>query len=224
MVARACLDRDQTAVGFAGALEDPRAPLRRCVATGASADKDLLLRFVLDPENRLILDLDAKLPGRGLYLTPTAEAIALAVKKRGFARSARRAVEVPADLGSLIETRLVTRMQEAIGLARRAGAAVCGFDQVEAWLRAGRVAALLQACDAAEGGRAKLSRLAGPLPVLESLTAIELARPFGRDHLVHVAIGESRLARRLTIDSGRIKALRDKAGPTGAVEQEVRNA
>jgi predicted RNA-binding protein YlxR (DUF448 family) len=183
-------------------------PQRRCVATGQVADKDALLRFVVAPSGELVPDLQQRLPGRGLYLAPTRAAIDAAVKKRAFARAARRPIETPADLGDRLETLIVARALELIGLARRAGQAVVGYDQVAAWLKAGRAGLLLQACDGAPAGRARLAALAAERPVLELLRARELAQPFGRDHVVHVALAAGGIAARVQGELARLAGLR----------------
>ncbi|MBV8167698.1 MAG: hypothetical protein JO021_12960, partial [Alphaproteobacteria bacterium] len=99
------------------------------------------------------------------------------------------------------------------GLARRAGQAVVGYDQVAAWLKSGRdgvlrKGVLLQAADGAPAGRARLAALAGDRPVLEALRAAELAQPFGRDHVVHVAVAAGGLATRLEAELARLAGLR----------------
>jgi predicted RNA-binding protein YlxR (DUF448 family)/ribosomal protein L30E len=183
-------------------------PERRCVATGAVLPKASLIRFVIGPDSQLVPDLDARLPGRGLYLRPSPAAFAEAMKKRAFAKAARRPVTVPEDLGARLESLLVGRVQNLLGLARRAGQAVIGYDQAAAWLKAGRVRLLVQAGDAAEGGRARLRAMAGARPVLEPLTAVELAAPFGREHVVHVAVAAGGLAVRLEQELARLSGLR----------------
>lgn len=195
-------------VGQADVEGPETGPERRCVATGAVLPKDRLLRFVLDPDGMLVPDLDARLPGRGLYLTPDRAALDQAVKKRCFARAARRPVTVPDDLGPRLEALLVGRAQNLLGLARRAGQAVAGYDQVAGWLKAGRAALLVQAADAAEGGRARLRALAGDRPVAEVLRATELAAPFGRDHVVHAALAAGGLAARMERELARLSGLR----------------
>lgn len=187
---------------------DPLGPQRRCIATGTVADQDALLRFVVAPTGALVPDLQRRLPGRGLYLMPTRVAIDTALKKRAFARAARRPVEAPDDLGDRLEALVVARALELIGLARRAGQAVVGYDQVAAWLKAGRAQLLLQAADGAPNGRARLATLAGDRPVVELLRAAELAQPFGRDHVVHVALGAGGIATRLQGELARLAGLR----------------
>ncbi|MEJ0071693.1 MAG: RNA-binding protein [Pseudomonadota bacterium] len=198
-----------------GQLES--GPHRRCVATGQVADKDALLRFVVGPSGQLVPDLQQRLPGRGIYLTPDRAAIEAAVKKRLFARAARRPVEVPAQLADRLEAQIAERAIELIGLARRAGQAVLGYDQVAAWLKTGRNGLLLQACDAAPAGRARLAAMAGERPVVELLRAQELAQPFGREHVVHVVLAAGGIASRVRGELTRLAGLR-------RVDQEAKSA
>jgi predicted RNA-binding protein YlxR (DUF448 family) len=197
--------------------EEEAGPTRRCVVTGAVCPKSDLLRFVVGPEGDLVPDLDSKLPGRGLYLTPTGQAVADAVKKRSFARVARRQIEVPADLAERLETMIAARAIGLIGLARRGGQVSMGYDQVAAKLKTGGVGLLLQAADGAEGGRAKLGALgAGTgVPELAVLTAGELAAPFGRDHVVHLAVARGGIAKRLQIELARLKGFRGQDQMSG---------
>ena len=55
---------------------------RRCIATGAILPEDKLVRFVVDPEGGIVPDIDAKLPGRGLWLSADRAAIAKATAKK----------------------------------------------------------------------------------------------------------------------------------------------
>lgn len=194
-----------------------RGPHRRCVATGRVADKATLLRFVVAPSGELVPDLQQRLPGRGIYLTSDRGAIDAAVKKRLFARAARRPVALPEGLADRLEAMMAARAIELIGLARRAGQAVLGYDQVAAWLKTGRDGLLLQACDAARAGRARLAALAGTRPVVELLRAHELAQPFGRDHVVHVVLAAGGIATRVREELTRLAGLR-------RVDQEVKSA
>jgi predicted RNA-binding protein YlxR (DUF448 family) len=194
-----------------------RGPQRRCVATGRVADKETLLRFVVTPAGQLVPDLQQRLPGRGLYLTPDRAAVDAAVKKRVFARAARRPVEVPDQLADRLEALIAERAIELIGLARRAGQAVVGYDQVVAWLKTGRAGLLLQASDGAAAGRARLAAMAGDRPVVERLRAAELARPFGRDHVVHVALAAGGIATRVREELTRLAGLR-------RLDQEAKSA
>jgi hypothetical protein len=107
-------------------------------------------------------------------LTPRRDIVDRAVAKRVFARVARRPVTAPPELADRIESLLARRCCDAIGLARRAGLAVAGFERVGEAVRRGRAGLLLFALDGAEGGRGKLPAVARDLPSARVLTAAEL--------------------------------------------------
>lgn len=182
--------------------------MRRCIATMAVRPRHELLRFVVAPDGRLVPDVEGRLPGRGLWLTPRRDIVAQAAAKKVFSRAARQPVIVPEDLAQRAEALLVRRCGELVGLARRAGAAVAGYEKVREALRAGRVGVLLAASDGAANGRDKLRALAPALPLVEVLTGAELGAAFGRDHAVHGAIAPGRLAEHLLRESARLAGFR----------------
>jgi uncharacterized protein len=212
--------RDTGALTDAAAEAFPAAesgPQRRCLATGEVRPKAALVRFVVSPDGTVVPDVAGRLPGRGLWLTARRDIVAAAAAKKVFARAARRAVIASADLPDAVERLLARRCCELIGLARRAGAAVTGFEKVREELRAGRVGAALEASDGAEGGRDKLLRLGrGLVAVVDVLTAAELGAAFGRDRAVHGALAPGRLAERLVEDASRLKGFR-AAGAAGRI-------
>jgi hypothetical protein len=191
---------------------DDTGPIRRCLASGERLPKEQLVRFAIDPDGVIVPDVAASLPGRGYWLTARREVVALAVKKRAFARAARRDIGIPADLADRVEALLALRCRDAIGLARRAGLAVAGFEKVAQALKAGGTGALLCAVDAAANGREKIAALARAQGVdseiIAVLNAAELGAAFGRDHIVHVALGRGALAERLRTDAHRLGGFR----------------
>ena len=44
-------------------------PMRKCIALGCERPKNELIRFVVAPDGYVVPDLEAKLPGRGLWLS-----------------------------------------------------------------------------------------------------------------------------------------------------------
>jgi uncharacterized protein len=191
---------------------DDTGPIRRCLVTGMRLRKERLVRFALDPDGVIVPDVAASLPGRGYWLEARREVVALAVKKRAFARAARRDVVIPADLADRVEALLALRCRDAIGLARRAGLAVAGFEKVAQALKAGGIGTLLCALDAAANGREKIAALARALGVdgeiIAVLNSAELGAAFGRDHIVHAALGRGALAERLRADARRLGGFR----------------
>lgn len=189
--------------------EGPRTGnARRCVATRRSLPRERLIRFVVDPTGAVRPDIAARLPGRGVWLTAERGAISTAVAKGLFAKAARRRVQVAADLADQVERMLVRRCQDLLGLARRAGQLVAGFDQVADALRHRPVAVLVAAADGAPEGRRKLRALAGAVPLVELLDRRELGRAIGRDEVVHLALLPGGLAQRLRQEAARLAGFR----------------
>jgi uncharacterized protein len=183
-------------------------PLRRCIATGEIHDRSVLLRFVVGPSGELVPDAAGNLPGRGFWLTPRREIFERAIAKRLFSRAARRPISIAPELAGRIETVLAQRCCDGIGLARRAGLAIAGFEKVCDAIRSGDIALVLAALDGAEGGRAKIRALARDLPLVRVLTAAEMGAVFGRDNVVHVGVGASRLCDRLISDAKKLAGFR----------------
>jgi len=197
--------------------EDPvdfpaTGPLRRCIVTREVLPKESLIRFVIGPAGDLVPDISGKLPGRGLWVKAERAVLAKAVAKNLFAKAARQSVNVPADLVDRTVALLSQRCLDLIGLAQRAGQAICGFEKVRDALRNRRVGIVLAAADGAADGRGKLKALAGALPILALFTGAELSASLGRGNVVHAAMAPGRLAERLIAESARLTGLRaDKA-------------
>jgi ribosomal protein L7Ae-like RNA K-turn-binding protein len=153
----------------------------------------------------------SRLPGRGLWLTPRRDILERAIARRLFARSAHRAIITPAGFADRVETLLVQRCADGIGLGRRAGRAVAGFEKSCEAVRAGKASLLLLALDGAEGGRWKMRALARGLPIAIVLTAAEMGAIFGRDHVVNIAIGDGRLSGQLIAVAEKIAGFRPGA-------------
>lgn len=183
-------------------------PLRRCIVTREVLPKESLVRFVIGPAADLVPDVAAKLPGRGLWVKAERTVLAKAVAKNLFAKAAHQSVNVPVDLVDRTVVLLSQRCLDLIGLARRAGQAVCGFEKVRDALRNGRVGIVIAAADGAADGRGKLKLLAGELPILALFTGAQLSASLGRENVVHAALAPGRLAERLIAESARLAGLR----------------
>ncbi len=185
-----------------------RTAQRRCIVTGEVRAREELLRFVVDPSGHLIPDIAGRAPGRGLWMSPDRVSLKTALSRKLFSRAARRAVEIDPELDRMVEALLVARCIELIGLARRAGQAVAGFEKVRARLKQGKAAILMAALDGAEDGREKLRRLAPGLSVLDCLTSDEMGRAFGRDHAVHAVLAPGALATKFELEGRKLKGFR----------------
>lgn len=196
--------------GRRGARRRP-APLRRCIATGQSRPQAELLRFVVGPDGELVFDLSGKLPGRGLWVSAQRAALEKACKRNLFAKAARSQVRLPDALPSLVEGALRRRCLELLGLARRAGLVTAGFEKAKARLAAGDAALLLQAADASDDGRDKLTALGRAvrpdLAVFRLFSAAELGRVQGREHLVHLVLKPGTMTNRLRVELDRFRSV-----------------
>ena len=152
-----------------------------------------------------------KLPGRGIYVAADRAALETAVKKKLFARAARQAVELPADLIATVERQLASRVADGIAIARKAGQAVAGYEKVKTWLDKEEAAVLIQASDGSGRGKSKLSTPQNGR-YIGCLTANELGLAFGRDHVIHSALAPGGLSKRIVEDATRLKGLRGNDG------------
>lgn len=183
------------------------SPLRRCLVTRESLPKPALIRFVAAPDGKITPDVDGKLPGHGFWVKAERAALDQALRKNLFAKVAKQSLSVPPDTLALVERLLARRCLDLIGLARRAGAAVAGFEKSRAWLQSGRAGLLLAASDGAADGRAKMRALAGDLPVVALFTSAELSQVLSHENTVHAVVASGGFAAKLAAEAARLQAV-----------------
>ena len=186
---------------------------RRDIVSGEIMPDNRLIRFVADPDGHVVPDAAAKLPGRGLWVEASRDAVNKAVEKKLFSRAAKAQVTADADLSARAEKALVARMLGDLGNARRSGALVLGFDNVLRALEGAKPPkVLIEAFDGAADGKRKLYAAAHRMElncvVLESLTSAELGLALGRENVIHAAVQPGGLAERLTFDAERLSGFR----------------
>ena len=193
--------------------DEGRARERRDIVSGEIMPDSRLIRFVADPDGNVVPDAGAKLPGRGLWVEASRDAVSKAVEKKLFSRAAKAQVTAGADLPARAEKALVTRMLGDLGIARRSGALVLGFDNVLRALQGAKPPkVLIEAFDGAADGKRKLYAAAHRLElncvVIECLTSAELGLALGRENVIHAAVQPGGLAERLTFDAERLSGFR----------------
>ena len=197
----------------AAAAEENALRERRCLVAGEVLPENQLMRFAADPDGNVVPDVAASLPGRGMWVKADRASIAVAAAKNLFSKSAKAPLMASADLPARVEALLVARMQADLGLARRAGQLVLGFDNVLRALDDKVAPALLvEASDGAADGRRKLAGSAYArdlkIEIIDRLTAEELSLALGRENVIHAALKPGRLAERLIFDAGRLAGFR----------------
>ena len=168
------------------------------------------MRFVLDPDGRVVPDLAERLPGRGVWVCANGDAVRHAVANGMFSRGFKTRALADADLDRLVEERLLTRVCDLLALARRAGEAVTGFEKCRAALERGG-AVLLHARDGSMDGLQKLAG-AAHRDAIRVLDGAELGVPFGRESAVHVAVMPGGLADGIKRECFRLAGFRSPAG------------
>jgi len=198
-------------MGRGGRTKDRDVPERRCIVTGDVTPTAGLIRFVVGPDGTVVPDVLGKLPGRGMWVTASRDALDQAGKGQ-FSKSAKGPVQVPDGLADEVERQLARRVVDLIALARKAGLAVCGFEKVKGWLAGGAdVRALVQASDGSERGKTKLWTPEGAR-YFGCLTAQELGLAFGRGEVIHGALASGRLSDRVVEEAAKLKGLREIGG------------
>jgi hypothetical protein len=189
------------------------ARTRRCIVTGEILSEARLLRFVAGPDGEVMADVEASLPGRGLWLKSDSETIERAIARKAFSRAAKAELRTAPDLASRAERRLADHMLSLVGLARRSGEAILGFEAVDASIRGERPpAVVIEAAEAAADGRRKLQGAAlksGLVPfVVGCFLSAELGLALGRANVIHAALKPGRMAERFIFNAGRIAGFR----------------
>jgi predicted RNA-binding protein YlxR (DUF448 family) len=166
---------------------------RLCVATRTVKPVADMIRFVVGPDGEAVPDLKRKLPGRGVWVTATQEALAEAVKRKALARGFKREVRQSADLVERTERLLERAALDALAMAGKAGLVRAGFAKVEAALQGEKVAALLHAAEASPEGVRKLEAVRrrqpeGPDTAISAFTTAQLDLALGRSNVIHAAL------------------------------------
>jgi predicted RNA-binding protein YlxR (DUF448 family) len=199
---------------------------RKCIVTGEVCEEAHLIRFAVSPDGDVVPDIAAKLPGRGIWVGADRATLQRAIAKNLFSKAAKANVKADAGLADRVEHLIAQRMIGDLGMARRSGAIVTGFDQVAHALEsAAPPAVLMEASDGAADGRRKIFGMAharGLSPaILDCLSSAELSVAVGRENVIHAALKAGALAERLIFEAGRLSGFRPAktdAGSTPAHE------
>ncbi len=203
-----------------GAGSKKAGPERLCVVTRQNLAQAEMIRFALSPDGEIVPDVEGRLPGRGVWLSCSREILKKAIQSKAFSRSLKQQAAVPAGLEDKVEALLTRRVGEYLSFANKAGQVVAGFQQVDAALEKGALAAVLHGSDAADDGQQKLDRKfkaiqrerGAPAPVVNVLTIAEMSLAMGRPSVVHAGLIPGGLTERFLDEAGRLARYRSDRG------------
>jgi uncharacterized protein len=169
---------------------------RFCAATSTVRPVAEMIRFVVAPDGMVTADLRRRLPGRGIWITATRQALKAAIARKAFARGFKREVGAAADLIEATEQLMEKSALAALGVAHKAGQVAIGYAKTEAALERRQVAALLHAAQAAPDGVAKLNARArrregadgAKIAIVDIFTSVQLDLALGRSNVIHAAV------------------------------------
>lgn len=183
---------------------------RRDLVTHEVMDESRLIRFVAGPDGSVFPDLGRKLPGRGLWVAADRASVETAARKNLFSRAAKTKLNASVDLAAVVESQLFRRCLDQLGLARREGVLISGFEKSAASIRAGKAAWVIEASDGASDGRGKILALARhqTTKVCGAFSADDLSLALGLENAIHGVLLHGGRADRWTTEVERLAGFR----------------
>ena len=170
------------------------AGTKTCFVTKEILPRTEMLRFVSAPGRIITFDASEKLPGHGFWLKADKEILNQAITKRIFYKAAKGTVKIPDDLADQVNKALKSRCLNLLGLCRKAGLLVYGFEAVKKAIAGQDVTAVFEAADASHREENKLIKEGDTFPVWRSLSREELGQIAGESEIVHLAVLKGTLA------------------------------
>ena len=177
----------------------PRSsPVRTCISTRTVKPITEMIRFVQGPDKKPVPDLKASLPGRGVWISATYDAIEKAASGKAFSHGFKGESRPVPDLAAQVYALLHQRALATLSLAHKAGEVTFGMTKVDKAVERG-VLALIHASDAGDDGVEKLDRKfhlkeGRDAPVFTIFAGRDLDMAFGRSNVIHAALISGRSA------------------------------
>ena len=168
---------------------------RTCIVTRSEKPIEDMIRFVTDPENNVVPDLKRNLPGRGVWITASAEHVAKAIEKGMFSRAFKKPVKADPDLTVLIRQLLNSRISGLLSMAKKAGNLTKGQNNVEEQIRKKNASLIIIATNNRGDGKQKIQSLlekhSPQTQYVELFTSDELDSIVDGVNTVHISLSES---------------------------------
>lgn len=191
-------------------------PERSCIVTREPAGPEDLIRFVRAPDGAVVPDLGNRLPGRGVWVGISRAKLETAVRKQLFARAFKADAVADPELPDRVDALLLDRLLGLLGLARKAGEVISGFDQVAKAARRRPLAIVFHAADGAEDGLRKITAALAAggkndaIPLVGELTCEDLSLALGLANVIHAAVPAGPMGRAVAERAARLVKYRLK--------------
>lgn len=181
---------------------------RKCIVSNEVLPETELIRFVADRDGNVLPDVAAKAPGRGVWVTAHREQVEAAIQRKGFARGFKTPVLPAKDLADQVEVQLRKRCLDLLGMGRRGGQVVSGYEKVRSHIRNQQPGWLIEAFESKADGRGKIVALCRAIwddvPLVGCFSSLELGKALGRDHGTHVLMQSGALAVHMGLQLARL--------------------
>lgn len=171
-----------------------------------------MIRYVLSPQQQVLVDYRQRLPGRGAYTCCNSECINRAAEKNLLARGLKANI-APQDkeqvVGAVLNA-MVQRVESLLGMARKSGQIMSGGQAVLANLRAGEdVAFVLLSTDISSGIADKLLHAAESrrVEVFQLLEKGRIGKILGKGERSVAAVLKGHLANAIMFEMQRFKRM-----------------
>lgn len=131
-------------------MPSERGAIRQCLACRERTDRAALIRLVASPDGQLVVDLKARLPGRGAWVHARGACVDAVEAKPGLLQRTLKQRVDAGGLGDRVREAVRGALFHGLSLAAAGGGLVFGFERLAAAIRDGRVQEVLVADDAAE--------------------------------------------------------------------------
>ena len=189
-----------------------REPERTCVGCRVSLPQASLVRYILSPQQQLLIDYRHKLPGRGVYTCCEIDCIVKAIERKQLQRGLRtEQLQVGPDqlIASIVET-LLQRIENLLGMARKSGQVVSGSQAVLNGLKRNEGFALvLLSDDVSTGISSKIfsAALTQHVDVFQMFSKGRIGEILGKGERSVAALQAGKLARAIKLEVQRYKRM-----------------
>lgn len=164
---------------------------RTCVACRRERPPREMIRVVRTHDGQIVIDKDGRLSGRGAYVCPEPQCVALCLKKKLLEKALKCSIpaETASQLAAIVhldsgtlamsEESLIKEIKSTLGLARRSGELIVGQDRVLEGLSAGLSLLVLLASDYSSTLKRALDAKNAEAHVLSGIGRSELGQILG---------------------------------------------